>query len=257
MTIAPLQHDFSVLNELTFDNPPVGVKFEFFKPETIERLDTELAMCEMVREAQIRSTPFYMDKDNENCMGKGAMGMMGDTPGWAEAGLIGERMDIFKDAGANMRCMRHYTTFENGSVNYVAFAQLSALTFEPDLLIFNGTMNQCEKILRAMSYSTGEMYESKSTPVFMCSWLYSYPQLSGKVNFIVMGAGHGSTARKAYESGSIMVAVPSPWFPIILENLTLMDRDVHAWQLTRNEWLKEEEGIYAKLISDAEKATLG
>lgn len=251
MSIIPLQHDFSVLKEFDFEYAPIGVKFEYLKPEGIERLDVELAMCEMVREAQKRNTAFYMDKDNENCMGKGAMGMMEGDPGWAAAGLIGERMSIFANAGSNMRCMTHYTTFKNGAVNYVVFANLEVLDFEPDLLIFTGSMAQCEPILRAMAYSTGEMYESKSTPVFQCSWLYAYPMLTGKVNFLVMGTGHGTTAREAYEPGSIMVAVPSNWFPVILKNLSVMEKVPHAWEIGREAWLKEEEKIYDNLIADA------
>lgn len=253
MAITQRIHDFSVLESLGFDRQPVGVKFEFFKPKTIERLDKELALCEMVAEAQKRPEPFYMDKDNENCMGKGALGMMeGGEPGWAAAGLIGEYMSIFKDAGANSRCMRNYTLFNQGAVNYVVFARLDCLDFEPDLLIFNGTMAQCEPILRAMSYSTGQMYESKSTPVFACSWIFSYPHLEGKVNFVPMDLGHGSTARKAWEPGTSMVTVPSTWFPVILENLRIMDIVPHAWTLSKEEWLEEEEGIYARIIADAQ-----
>ena len=256
MAIRPLEHDFSLLSTLGLDFPPVGVKFEFFKPASIERLDVRLAMCEMVKEAQRRDKPFYMDKDNENCMGKGAMGMMADDPGWAAAGLIGERMNIFKDAGANMRCMTHYATFAKGAVNYVAFAKLPVLDFEPDLLVFEGAMTQCEPILLAMAYSTGEMYESKATPVFQCSWLYSYPQLTGKVNYLVMGLGHGTTAREVYEPGSVLVAVPSPWFPVILENLACMEKVPHAWKIGREAWLREEEGIYGRLAGDASRAGL-
>lgn len=255
MAIQPKTHDFSILGRIGFDREPVGVKFEYFKPKTIHRLEKPMAMCEMVREAQERDAPFYMDKDNENCMGKGAMGMMDDDPSWAAAGLIGERMGIFSDAGANMRCMQHYTTFGKGAVRYVVFARLSVLDFEPDLLIFTGPMEQCEVVLRAMSYSTGAMYESRATPVFQCSWLYSYPQLTGKVNYLVMGTGHGTTAREAYEPGSILVSVPLPWLSTILENLVRMGGTPHAWAVGREAWLEEEEGIYRRLIedSDAEK----
>lgn len=251
MAIRPLSHDFSPFEQLGFDDEPVGVKFEYLLPKTILRLSEPMAMCEMVREAQTRDTPFYMDESNEDCMGRGAMGMMPDDPSWAEAGLIGERMGIFSDAGANMRFMRHYTTFSRGAVRYVVFARLSALEFEPDLLIFSGPMSQCEVILRAMAYSTGEMFESKATPVFQCSWLYSYPQLTGKVNYLVMGTGHGTTARETYEPGSILVSVPSPWFPIILENLGRMERVPHAWEIGRKAWLKEEGAIYENLIHDS------
>lgn len=255
MVMKAVTTDFSILEQLGLDRPPVGVKFEFFKPESVKPLETPLAMCEMIREAQNRTEPFYMDKDNENCMGKGAMGMMhGGEPGWAAAGLIGERMGIFKDAGSNMRCMQHYKLFNEGAVNYVVFAQLPSLTFEPDLMLFTGTIDQMELILRAMSYSTGAMYESKSTPVFQCSWLFSYPQLTGKVNFVVMGTGHGTTARDVYERGEVVVSVPSPWFPVILKNLKEMEIVPEAWAMGRDGWLEKEEGIYGKLVSDTIEA---
>lgn len=255
MVMKDVTTDFSILEQLGFDRPPVGVKFEFFKPETVARLDTPLALCGMIREAQCRKEPFYMDKDNENCMGKGAMGMTeGGEPSWAVAGLIGERMRIFKDAGANMRCMEHYTLFKQGAVNYVVFAQLPSLTFEPDLMIFTGTMDQVGVILRAMSYSTGAPFESISTPVFQCSWLFSYPQLTGKVNFVTMGSGHGTTAREIYDRGEVVVSVPSSWFPIILQNLREMELVPEAWAIGKEAWLEVEEGIYGKIVSDTLEA---
>ena len=256
MAITPLVTDFSALDEVGFELPPVGVKFEFFEPKGYERLDKQLAMCEMPREAQRRGTAFYMDKGNENCMGKGAMGMMDDDPSWAGAGLIGERMGIFRDAGANMRCMTHYTTFKPHSVNYVLFAPLPALDFEPDMMIFTGDVLKCGAIMRAMSFATGEMFESKSTPVFQCSWIFSYPFLQDKVNFITLGMGHGTTARECYDLGEIIVSVPSPWFPTVLQSLREMDLVPEAWAMGRDKWLEAEEGIYGKIVSDTAEAGL-
>lgn len=66
-----------------------------------------------------------------------------------------------------------------------------------------------------------------------------------------MGTGHGTTARETYEPGSILVSVPSPWFPIILENLGRMERVPHAWEIGRKAWLKEEGAIYENLIHDS------
>lgn len=189
MAIRPLSHDFSPFEQLGFDDEPVGVKFEYLLPKTILRLSEPMAMCEMVREAQTRDTPFYMDESNEDCMGRGAMGMMPDDPSWAEAGLIGERMGIFSDAGANMRCMRHYTTFSRGAVRYVVFARLSALEFEPDLLIFSGPMSQCEVILRAMAYSTGGDVRIEGDPGFPVLVAVFVPPTNGKGQLSCYGYG--------------------------------------------------------------------
>ena len=257
MAIKPLTTDFSIIDSIGFDLPPVGVKFEFFKPEGYEPLDIQLAMCEMPREAQKRGTAFYMTKDNENCMGKGAMGMMDEPgPSWAGAGLIGERMGIFRDAGTNMRCMTHYTVFGPKSVNYVLFAPLPVLDFEPDMLIFTGDITQSGTILRAMSYGTGEPFESKATAVFQCAWMFPYPYLQNKVNYITLGTGHGTTARETYERGEVMVSVPAPYFPIILDSLKEMDIVPEAWAMGREKWLEVEEGIYGKIISDTAEAGL-
>jgi uncharacterized protein (DUF169 family) len=54
----PLQTNLSIFNRFRFEKPPVGVKFEFFKPEGIEQIDKKLAFCEMVKEAQQRGAPF-------------------------------------------------------------------------------------------------------------------------------------------------------------------------------------------------------
>ena len=197
-----------------------------------------------------------MDKGNENCMGKGAMGMMDDDPSWAGAGLIGERMGIFRDAGTNMRCMTHYTVFGPNSVNYVVFAPLPAMDFEPDMLIFTGDITQSGPILRAMSYMTGEPFESKATAVFQCAWMFPYPYLQNKVNYITLGTGHGTTARETYERGEVMVSVPSTYFTTILDGLKEMDLVPEAWAMGREKWLEVEEGIYGKIISDTEEAGL-
>lgn len=73
----PLQTDLSIWKKFNFEKPPVGVKFLFEKPEGIELLDKKLALCEMLPEAHQRKTPFYFTKEQENCFGKAALGMMG------------------------------------------------------------------------------------------------------------------------------------------------------------------------------------
>ncbi len=254
MAMTPRTTDFSALSKLAFEYEPVGVKFEYFRPQGIEALDTPLAMCEMPREAQKREAPFYMDRSNENCMGKGAMGMMGDEPSWAAAGLIGERMGIFRDASANRNCMTHYTVMHPGSVNYIVFSKLSVMDFEPDLVVFTGEIDTIGTIMRAMSYATGEVFESKATPVFQCSWMFSYPVTSNKVNYIPLGTGHGTTARRCYQKNELICSVPRPWFPTILESLKEMPLVPEAWEMSREEWLEAEEGIYGKIISDAQEA---
>ena len=128
------------------------------------------------------------------------------------------------------------------------------MEFEPDLLVFTGDMDEIGIILRAMSWSTGEMFETKATPVFQCSWMFSYPVMTNKVNYIPLGTGHGTTARERYGKGEVVCSVPDAWFATILGNLREMEVVPSAWAMGRDAWLEAEEGIYAKIVSDAREA---
>ena len=255
MVMKKIQQDFSILEKLELERAPVGIKYEFFKPEGIEQLNKALALCEMVKEAQQREKPFYITEDNEDCAGKGALGMM-VAPAWAEAGEIGVRMEVFQNARANLRCMEHYGVIKHGIVNYVVFSRLDQMTFEPDLLVFVAPPEKAELILRAMSYSTGEMYESKATPIFQCSWLYTYPYVTGKVNYVMTGLGFGMRAREVFPPGLAIVSVPWTWIPTILANLKEMKWELPAWTYGRERWLKEESATLAKLHQESKDAGL-
>lgn len=256
MSLRPLKQDLSIFNKLELEKQPVGINYEFFKPDGFEQLGKSLALCEMVKEAQGRGKPFYISKDNEDCAGKCALGMM-EGPAWGEGGEIGERMDIFQDARANMNCVSHYRTFKPGQVNYAVFSPLDQLTFEPDLLVFVGRAEQAEIILRAMTYSTGEMYESKSTVVFQCSWLYTYPFLAQKVNYVMTGTSFGMRARQVYPPGLAIVSVPWNWIPTIAENMKEMKFVLPAWTLGRDSWMKEETKILETIDAKAKEMDLG
>jgi len=90
----PLTQDLSIFNRFGFEKPPVRVKFLFNKPEGIEPLNKNLALCETLREAQERRTPFYLCKQNQDCVGTYPLGMEDITP-HAESRLIGPELGIF------------------------------------------------------------------------------------------------------------------------------------------------------------------
>jgi len=71
-----LSQDLSIYKELNLAKPPVGVKFSIPRPEGIKQLDKNLPFCEMINEAQRSNEPFYFSKDNEDCVGKVALGMV-------------------------------------------------------------------------------------------------------------------------------------------------------------------------------------
>jgi uncharacterized protein (DUF169 family) len=112
--VKPLQTDLSIYQKFNFENPPVGVKFLPGRPEGISQLDKSLALCEMIKEAQQRGTPFYITKDNEDCAGAMMLGMVEPAP-HPGGGELGVKYGIFEEARANERLS--YSTGEIWSSN--------------------------------------------------------------------------------------------------------------------------------------------
>lgn len=239
----PLQTDMSVYKKFNFENPPVGIKYLFRQPEGIEPLDKNLALCETIKEAQQRKKPFYFTKENESCFGKSFLGMTGGSGHFADGGELGTKFEIFQDARANIRLRRFLENMGPGSVNYVAVAPLGELTFEPDLLIIMAKPGQAEILLRAMTYSTGEMYESKSTVAGGCSWLFIYPYLSGKVNFIVTGLAFGMKAREVFPEGWLLISIPYQWIPTVTKNLGEMKWTLPAFTMGKEKFEQYEHQV--------------
>ncbi|MEM3703483.1 MAG: DUF169 domain-containing protein [Candidatus Bathyarchaeia archaeon] len=213
--------DMAIFNKLDLDRVPVGIKFLYSEPEGLEKLEKKLRLCAMVGEAQKRRKPFYIDKENESCYGKKVLGMESFPP-FAESGQIGYELKIFQEPRANARLYFHAPLLRPNTVNYVAFSPLDKLTFDPDLLMVTANVGQAELILRAMSYSTGEPWVSKHTFVLSCAWLFAYPYISGKVNYVVSGMTSGSKSMKDPPEGQIIISIPYDWIPIIARNLQEM-----------------------------------
>jgi uncharacterized protein (DUF169 family) len=224
----PLQNDLSIFAKFNFERPPLGVKFLFFKPEGMQPLapDKKLSLCEMLVEAQLTQKAFYFAKScNETCVGKIILGMQ-DMEAFAESGQIGERLGIFQEARANYAFYQHVPKFDKNVVNYVAFAPAGQLAFDPDLLIITADHSQAEIVMRSITYSTGELYNSRTTPVMGCAWVFIYPFQSGKVNFIIPEMVHGMKGRELFPKNSVIISIPYPWIPIVIRNLEEM-----TWRL--------------------------
>ena len=247
----PLTQGLSIYSKFNFEKPPVGVKFLLKKPEGIEQLDKSLPFCEMLKEAQQRGTPFYFSKENEDCVGKLVLGME-DMPPFVESGLVGPKLEIYQEPRANNRIYQYIYKFGKGVVNYVAFSPLDKLTFEPDLLVLMATPSQAEIVLRAMSYSTGEMWETKATPVLGCVWLYAYPYQSGKVNYMVTGMTFGMKAKQVFPEGWILISIPYHWIPTITQNLQEMKWVLPAYTDGREQFLKRERRIFEELAKESQ-----
>jgi uncharacterized protein (DUF169 family) len=243
----PLQNNLSVFAKFNFERPPLGIKFLFFKPEGIQPLppDKNLSLCEMLVEAQQTRTAFYFAKSfNETCVGKILLGMQ-DMEAFAESGQIGEKLGIFQEARANYAFYQHVPKFDKNVVNYVAFAPIDQLTFEPDLLIITADHSQAEIVMRSITYSTGELYNSRTTPVMGCAWIFIYPFQSGKVNFIIPEMVHGMKGRELFPKSSVLISIPYPWIPTMARNLEEM-----TWHLPSHAGKKQYLEEFGNILGD-------
>ncbi|MBN2320043.1 MAG: DUF169 domain-containing protein [Acidobacteria bacterium] len=246
----PLQTDLSSFSKFEFERSPVGIKFQFFRPDGIEPLAAgkELSLCEILREAQHSKNPFYLGKDHrETCVGKILLGMQ-DMEAFAESGQIGEKLQIFQEARANYAFYKHVPKFDRKIVNYVVFAQVDRMTFEPDLLILSADPAQAEIVMRSMTYSTGELYNSRTTPVMGCAWIFIYPFQNGCVNFILPELVHGMKGRELFPAGSVLISIPYHWIPTMMRNL-----DEMPWHLPSHNSKEQYLAEFGAILGDLAK----
>jgi uncharacterized protein (DUF169 family) len=248
----PLQTDMSIFSKFKFERAPVAVKYLFHRPDGIGRLEKNLALCEMVKEAQQRETPFYITRENESCFGKAFLGMMGEGPELVDGGTLGVKFEIFQEPRANSRLRQLAPHLPRGDVNYVAFSRLDKLTFEPDLLILVTTPAQAEIVLRAMTYSSGELYEARTTCIGGCAWLYVYPFLSGKVNYMVTGLAFGMKGRRVFPEGLLLISIPYQWIQTVTQNLKEMKWVLPGYTLEGEKFRQYEEQILEGLMKECQ-----
>jgi uncharacterized protein (DUF169 family) len=171
----------------------------------------------MMKEGQ-SGEPFYADVNNFTCVGPIITGMVETDPVF-ESGHIGEELHIFEEARANRRLYHYITKLERDSVRYVVFSPLDKLTYDPDVLILASDNRHLEIILRAMCFATGKMWSSVGTPVIECSWLLTYPYISGEVNFLVTEISHGMVSKQVYPAGTILISIPYDKLEPIMDGL--------------------------------------
>jgi len=243
-----LRNDYSILKTIGFSLPPIGVKFSFFRPEGIPPLEKDScrSLCEILKLSQAENRSFYFSKEhNETCVGKIVLGMEDMEP-FASSGQIGPRLGVFDEARCNQHIYQFVPKLDRGTVNYVMFAPAELLTYEPDVLVVSANPGQAEIVMRAMTYSTGQMYKSSCTPVIGCSWMLIYPYLSAEVNFIVPALVHGLHGRELYPPDTLLIGIPYRWIPIILSNLGRMQMHLEGHK-GKADYYAEFEGIIADL----------
>ena len=210
--------DLAILDEFHFDVQPVGVKFLVKRPDLVDKLGENMAFCEMLKRAQ-EGNAFYADAENHTC--EAGLYVLGQADA-AEpfiSGEFGAGLKIFEEPRAASRLYLYIPKIGRGVVNYVAFSPLNKLPFEPDVLILLANTNQTEILLRAMSYRTGKMWLSKFSSAIGCAWIYIYPYLTGELNYIITGLGHGMKRRKLFPEGLQLVSIPFDLLSSLLQTL--------------------------------------
>ncbi len=247
--------DLAILAKFNFRYKPTGIKFSLARPEGMEPLDRKLAFCEILREALQRPKPFYFAKEQEDCFGKAILGMVQEDQSLGESGIIGYKWGIFQEPRANGRLYHQNFHLGKGTVKYVACSPFDQLTCDPDLLLIMATPEQAEIVLRASSYAAGELYESKTSPVLGCSWLTTYPFMSGKINYMLTNLQtHGMKGRQAFPDGWVLISIPFDRLKGIVDALREMKWDLPEYTAGRDYFLKERDRILAEALKEMGKS---
>ena len=231
------QKQIAILNKFKFDTPPVGVKFLNRQPDMVARLNQNMALCEMLKKAQ-EGAAFFADAENHTCeAGLYVLGQSDISAPFA-SGDFGAGLQIFEGPRSASRLYLYIPKIGRGVVNYIAFSPLERLAFDPDLLILLTHPYQAEILLRAVSYRSAKMWVSKFSPAIGCAWTYTYPFLSGELNYFMTGLGHGMKRRKLFPEGRQIISIPFDILPSLLETLKEMPWVLPAYKPDGPEFVK-------------------
>jgi uncharacterized protein (DUF169 family) len=233
-----VKEDLAVLEQFGFEVPPVGVKFSVRPPDRIPRLDEKLAFCEMLRRAQEGKT-FFADAQSHTCeAGLYVLGQA-EAPGPYISGEFGAGLKIFEEPRAAGRLYHYIPRIAPGVVRYTIFSPSPDLPFDPDVLIVLSRTDQTEILLRAMSYRTGNMWSSRFSPAIGCAWVFVHPYLTGELNYVLTGMGHGMKRRKLFPEGRQLVSIPFDLLPSLLKTLQEMPWELPAFQPDGDEFVRQ------------------
>jgi uncharacterized protein (DUF169 family) len=229
--------DWATLDRFDFGVQPVGVRLSVKRPDSVDRLGENMAFCEMLKWAQ-EGNAFYADAENHTC-GAGAYVLgQADAAEPYVSGQFGAGLRIFEEPRAASRIYQYIPRVDRGVANYVAFSPVSKLPFEPDVLILLANTTQTEILLRAMSYRTGRMWLSKFSSAIGCAWVFVYPYLTGELNYIITGLGHGIRRRRLFPEGLQLVSIPFDLLSSLLQALQDMPWVLPAYKPDGQEFVK-------------------
>jgi uncharacterized protein (DUF169 family) len=210
-----------------------------------------LTFCEMFKEAA-SGNAFYATKDNFDCVGHLTLGMADYNP-VVESGQLGPMFDLYKNPSPNRKLYDLIPRLGKDSVNYVAWAPLDKLSFDPDVLVITADVKQAEIITRATCHLTGRGWNCKGTNALGCSWLFVYPYVVGELNWTVAGLGSGMIPKEIAEPGKILIGIPYNQLPEIIAALKDMVCDVD-WYTKGLQYSKDlTMKVYLECMERAEK----
>ena len=223
------EDNLAVLDNFQFDVRPVAVKFLVEQPDALDRLPDNMALCEMLKRAQ-EGYAFYADLENHTCpAGPHVLGQAEASEAFL-SGRFGAGLKIFEDPRAASRLYLHIPTIGSGVVNYVAFSPLDKLSYEPDVLVLLANTSQAEILLRAMSYRTGQTWSSRFSSAIGCAWVFIHPYLTGELNYVSTGLGHGMRRRRLFPEGLQLISIPFDILSSMLQTLQDMPWVLPAYE---------------------------
>ena len=172
-----------LLVKLDLQYPAVAVKMCFERPDVPRYDGPSAAFCQFVKYVQDTGKTFYTTVEDDQCYGKLAMGMI-DKPPVTASGQAGYDFGCFQTPMGNRVLYQKLPILEPGTIRYIQFAPAITCEFDPDLLFFVADLPQADILMRATSWVSGDLWESKSSAVMSCAWMYAYPIISGKCNHI-------------------------------------------------------------------------
>jgi uncharacterized protein (DUF169 family) len=223
------ENDKKLIEKLNLKYPCIAIRFALERPKCEHYQGDKLAFCQYVKVAQDTKKHFYIESKDDACYGKLSLGMEPIQPVTA-SGEAGKDFGCFKQQMPNRLLYKDLPMLPPGTIRYVEFAPAVDCDFQPDLLYFVADIEESDIIMRATSYISGDLWESKSSPVMSCTWMYAYPLVSGKVNHITTGLYHGLKRRKAYPAGLRMISIPFNKFPEFFQSLEEMDWTLLAFR---------------------------
>lgn len=212
--------DFSILDKFGFETTPVGVKFTIKHPD-LPRITKKMTLCQMIKWA-LDGNVFYAELEDHTCdAGLYVMGMKDVEKPYVN-GEYGTGLQVYESPRSASRLYQHVYKIDKGTVNFVSFAPLDKLTFDPDVVLILANTTQAEILLRASSYRSGDMWLSKYTAALGCDWLLVYPYVSGEINYSTTGLGFGMRRRHIFKEGQIFFSVPFDKIQPLLDTLAVM-----------------------------------